>query len=333
MPKLSRVSFFLFVFFYSYLWLRTIIFNYFYNNFGTEGFVLGLVMLLIVGVLMFFVPKKINKLNWNNLLKKSGIKWLLTIINVLEIVFLTCYVSLYLKDVFINQSNLIILVIFLGIVIIYVSNMKSNEVIDMSTLFYIFGIVLIVISFMIMPKIETEYLFISGSGGRKGLLIMSGFLFLDSIKLSLVDKEKIKYNSSLPFICGILLMLIEYGLLIMMAGDKTFIGLDYVGFLKLSFMPVTKYFGDFNFVYIYLMVVCLVFRSAFNLSVIKENIKVNKTIINLILFSLIVGSSLILLKNMPINGLYKCVILIVYLMVFVFIWMIWECNYVRKSKR
>lgn len=59
MTKLSRVSFFLFVTIFNYLWLRIVMFQYFYNEYGSMGLyytvIIGIAMLLI----FVFLPKKI----------------------------------------------------------------------------------------------------------------------------------------------------------------------------------------------------------------------------------------------------------------------------------
>ena len=119
-------------------------------------------------------------------------------------------------------------------------------------------------------------------------------------------------------------MIIEYGLFIMVVGDKVFLDLDYVGFIKMSFMPVTKYFGDFNFVYIYLLIICLLFKASYDLKKIKEIIDVDNKTINIISCILFFGLSLFVHFNIFIGKLFWWVVIIEYLMVFLLIWIGWK---------
>ena len=109
--------------------------------------------------------------------------------------------------------------------------------------------------------------------------------------------------------------------------------ISYVGFLELSFMPVTKYLGDFNFIYIFLLVVSGVFKSGYDISLLKNSVKVNFKIINVMIFTILFVCSCLCLNSISIeyqlqkfvlfNGLCYGVLLF---------WMIGTCYFVRKDK-
>ena len=60
MTKLSSSMFFLFVTIFNYLWLRIVMFQYFYNEYGSMGLyytvIIGIAMLLI----LFFTKKLLH---------------------------------------------------------------------------------------------------------------------------------------------------------------------------------------------------------------------------------------------------------------------------------
>lgn len=336
MSKISRVSFFIFVFFYNYLWLRIIVFDDFYNNLGTSGFIISLLLLFGVMVIFILIPKKVLNKNYSELINRSFIKWILLILSLLEIIFNICYISYFINEVFIVDSNIYILLIIISLVVIFISNLLPYEIIDLSTIFNIVGFLLIGISFIFKPKVDVEYLFMFENFKILKLIPYIFFIVFDNLKL-LISKDKLNFKRRdylLAIFLGLLLYVIEYGLLIMTVGDKALIDLSYVGFLELSFMPVTKYLGDFNFVYIYLLMVCGIFKNGFDLSQFKNMIGINKNIINTLLGLLIVGCALLSIYSIPVDTvLDKYVIMIMLLFGILLIWMIWKCYFVRKDKR
>lgn len=287
-------------------------------------------------MIFLLIPKKVLNKNYSELLNKSLIKWILLILSLLEIIFNICYISYFINEVFIVDSNIYILLIIISSIIIFISNLLPYEIIDLSTIFNILGFLLIGISFIFKPKVDIEYLFMFENTGIIKIIPYVFFIIFDNLKL-LVSKDKINFKRRdylLAIFLGLVLYVIEYGLLIMTVGDKILIDLSYVGFLELSFMPVTKYLGDFNFVYIYLLLICGIFKNGFNLSQFKIVIDINKNIINTLLMFLIVGCSLLSIYSIPIDTvLDKYVIMIILLFGFLLIWMIGKCYFVRKDKR
>ena len=334
MLKLSKISFFLFVFFYNYLWLRIIVFNRFYNLYGSSGFLIGLFFIIGIILLFTFFPKKIFNFDFYSLFYKSNFKWIFSLLTILEVICSVCFISYFFNQIFLVESNIYMIISILSLSIILVGKMTPREIMDISTLFYLFGILLIFISFIFVPKMEIEYVLMYEKKSYFYIIIFSIIIFLDNLKL-LINKENVILNKNI-FILSILLSLIfflvEYGVLLMIAGDYVLKDLSYVGFLKLSFMPVTKYFGDFNFVYLYLLIVCSIFKNAYNISLI--NINKYKKLSGILLFINIFICSVFVVNNISIESeLYKYNIVLLLSFFILPVWMIWKCHYVRKNKK
>ena len=68
----------------------------------------------------------------------------------------------------------------LSLSIILVGKMTPKEIMDVSTLFYLFGLLLIVISFIFVPKMEVEYILIYEKKNYFCFIIFSIIIFLDN---------------------------------------------------------------------------------------------------------------------------------------------------------
>lgn len=332
MRKTSKVSFFLFVFFYNYLWLRILIFPKLYDGFGTTGFLLLCIIILVLIGIILLLPKKLFISNFADQYNKSLIKWINCFLFSMETIISICFIGFFLNKIFIEGSNLYVLFLLIGLTIIFVSNLLPYEIIDISTLFNFGGLLLIIISLFVTPKLEVEYLFIVEDINIWFIILFSLFIIFDNFKL-LLNKESLsisRISFLLPLILSVCGCAMEYGFLIMTVGEHALTNLSYIGFIELSFMPVTKYFGDFNFVYIYLLLICGIFKNAFNVSLIKNSTNLNKNFINVILVSLFVISAAIIINTTNIKVLYPCLFLIVVVNISVF-WMIGKCYFVRES--
>ena len=109
MTKLSRVSFFLFVTIFNYLWLRIVMFQYFYNEYGSMGLyytvIIGIAMLLI----FVFLPKKLLHYAYEDAFKKSYFKYFYFAIKILETIFGLSFCVYLLSKIFIPTGNFYIM--------------------------------------------------------------------------------------------------------------------------------------------------------------------------------------------------------------------------------
>lgn len=335
MTKLSKVSFFLFVSVYNYIWLRIILFDYVYNHLGSMG-LFGIILLIVV-ILLFFLlmPKKLLAKNYAESFKKSYFKYFYFIILILECIFGIAFCSNLLVNIFIRGSNPFVIVLFICMVIAILSKVKPSEVMEISTLFNILGYFLLFISLSLFPNLDWTVLLPFKSISYIYLPVFAVMLLADNFSL-LICKDNQRFTK-LNFIMGIFTALffvaLEYLMLICSAGAEFFKGINVVGFICLSIQPLTKYLGNFEFAYIYFILISCIFKYSFNISVIRNSLSLKPlgmTILFFILLSVLVLTSLFFIPiNDKMNWMIGSLLMVSFVMIF---WFIKECYFVRKPK-
>lgn len=284
--RLSKVSFFLFVFFYNYIWIRMFIFPFMYDNYQNMGFWYILIIMLIC-LLLFLIPK--GKYNYNESYFKYIYNTILIVESILGIVLTT-----YFLEGFVNELNFISVIIGICLVIIVISNMKTSSIIDMSTLFFIVCLLLIIFSFIYFIPLDVSFLF-PIKAFDIGVVLVGIFLVLDNLSFMLIDRNDFKVTGSnlfVPIVCSILLFGFEYFMVLGSSGDVLFKGIDNLGFVVMLIKPVAKYVGNFDFVYIVCLLLIIVFKLGFNMSIVKNSFD-NNIIKKCVNYMLILGCLLI----------------------------------------
>ena len=288
--KLSKVSFFLFVFFYNYIWFRIFIFPVIYNEYGNMS-LLYCSLLIIISLLFFLlIPNKVYKYNFEDIYNNSKFKIIYNLILILEsiagIILVKYHINNFVSEI--NQTSLIFLVV---LVIGLISNMKSTDLINMSTIFFIVCGLLILFSFIyFIPLDFTSFLHFEKKDTR--IISMMSFILLDNLSFLLIDRCKFELSKPkliIPIIFSLLFLVFELMFLLASAGEIYFNGVEGIGFIVMSIKPVAKYIGNFEFVYIIMLILTLVFKFGFNISIVKNSIK-NKYIKTVLVFILLVGS-------------------------------------------
>lgn len=275
MYRLSKISLVIFTLFYNYLWLRILFVYYLYNNNHFNGWMLAFILLVIVSIILIIIPSKIFNYNYIVTLNKTRFKLIYQLINIFEIAILVNYCSYLLSDKLIpNGNNFIIMFIFV-VGIMFVGKLKSYEIINLSTNYYLLGIILIIFSLFLGVNFNKEIydLFVLDINNSLSVIGVGLIVIMNNFKI-IIDKNGLYFNKKnyvLGVVLGMTTSLIEYGILLIKSGHIMFSGIDNVGFLCLSFMPVTRYLGDLNFIYIYLIIVSLVFRCGFDISNLNKN--------------------------------------------------------------
>ncbi len=335
MTKLSKVSFFLFVTIYNYLWFRIILFNYIYNNLGNMG-VLG-ITLIAVAVLFIFaiIPKKLLENDYTAGFNKSNFKYFYYIILILESIFGLCFCTYLLAEVFILGANPFCMLFFLSLIMSILSKAKPFEVMEISTLFSIVGYILLFASLMLFPNIDFTVLLPFNNVNFLFFPFVLLMIVGDNLSI-IINKENLKF-SKLNYIMGILTAIfflgLEYFLLICCSGTVFFQNLDWVGFIILSIEPVTKYFGNFDFAYIFFIVCSSIFKYSFNLSIIRNSLNLNKKVMSFVMFGILGILGFITYKFIPLGKIMMIVSSVLLMLSFtIFIWFLKECYFVRKSK-
>lgn len=335
MTKLSRVSFFLFVTIFNYLWLRILMFPYFYNEYGS----MGLYYTVLVGVSILFVfiliPKKLILHSYEEAYQKSIFKYFYSAIKILEIIFGISFCTYLLSKVFIPTSNFYVLLGFMLLTIIILTYYKPKDIMELSTLFIIIGYAILSLTLFFQPNLDPK-VFLPIRQTTYWALPFFVLMFLgDNLTFFLYKKDVSfsKLNLIMAILTSILLFGIEYFIFVGNAGDTFFKNINWVGFLSLSIEPITRYLGNFDFAYIFYIMICCIFKYAYNLSLVRNNILINHKVMSGILFIVVSVMGYVCYRFIPMKGLYfktiACLLMISSIILF---WYIKECYHARKTE-
>lgn len=334
MTKLSKVSFFLFSSIYSYLWLRIIVFHFFYNSYGNMGIYYILIFAAIILFLLFLIPKKIINFDYEEVFKKSYFKYFYYTILILECVFGITFSVYILSALFVKQS-FIIMLFFIAFLISFLSKLKTSDVMQIATLFCIVGYGILTLTLFFYPDLDFSVLYPRKLPSFIGIPFFI-FMFLADNFTLLINKKEIQFsrlNYILALFLGVVLFGIEYFILIANAGDVLFKNFEWVGFISLSIEPITQYIGDFDFAYIFYIMICCIFKYTYNFSLIRNSTEISPNIMSGIIFLTIFVLGIISFKFIPMGQAIMLIVSILLLLSFcIFFWFIKECYYVRKTK-
>lgn len=335
MPKLSKISFFLFVSVFNYLWLRILMFPYFYNAYGNMGvFYIGIFSVMVI-LCLVCIPKKMMAYQYEESFKKSNFKYFYYTLVILETIFGVAFCTYLLSKIFISNGNFYIMIGCIALVLVALSYYQPKDVMEISTLFIIAGYSILTLSLFFYPNLDISLLFPIRHTNIIALPIFT-ILFLGDNLTFLINKKDIQFTK-LNFIMAILVSLIlfgvEYFILLTNAGDTFFRGLNWVGFISLSIEPISKYIGNFEFAYIFYILISCIFKYAYNLSLLRSSININKTILSIILFLTTVILCIVCYLCIPMENFYMVIVSGIILLSFsILFWFIKEYYYVRKAK-
>ena len=77
MYKLSRVSFFLFIFIFNYIWLRAIFIDYFFTIYENMSVIYSVLFSVIIVLVFLLIPEKIYRNDFHKNYNKSKIKYII----------------------------------------------------------------------------------------------------------------------------------------------------------------------------------------------------------------------------------------------------------------
>ena len=132
-----------------------------------------------------------------------------------------------------------------------------------------------------------------------------------------------------------LLLLFEYSFLTLSSGDELFKNSPLSGFQALSIEPITRFNGNFDYIYIVLIITSIVFKMSYFLSIIKNSIKSRFGRIKEMLLLLISLSALIYIfyiineNNVAIS--YSLSVILFLLCGSILIWFIWVVKNAKKA--
>ncbi len=335
--KQSRLCLFLFLLIYNYIFLRSIVFPYCYKEYGYNGIWIIICVLALVILLFLVLPKKIYNSSYLATYNKSKIKIPINIILLMRIILGISIASITLYELFFYKSLYYLIPLAFIIVIFIISKLKPKEIIELSTLFSL--VIMLLYALYIYDFIELDFYLIKKSFNLSFswiAILFSVCLFLDNLLILLTNELNDK-PKKLVMIGGISLamiaMLFEYLLLILSSGNHIFINERYIGYLTLMIEPVSRYNGNFDYIYILFLGCGVIFKFSYFFSIIRQsvNIELNwfKMIIFIALFFLL--CLLIYMLYEFINIYLTVIIILLILGFFVLFWILKECYYAKKA--
>lgn len=329
MPKLSKISFFLFTSVYNYIYLRSIIFPFFYNNYGNMGLYYTGIIIVGIALLYLLTPLKFI-VNYN----KSSFKYFYNIILLIEASLGISFCVYLLSKIFISKGNFYIMLGCIISVIGILSSNKPKDVINISTLFIIVGYLVLFLTLFFYPDLDFSLILPIKKNNILSIIFFIVLLYLDNLKL-LIYKEELNFSKSnfiLAILFAITLFGIEYLILLTNSGDTYFKGLNWLGFISLSIEPITKYLGNFDFAYVFYIIVSCVFKYGYNLSLVKESIKNNRAI-NAVVYIILFILCIVWYRYIRFDELYFRITMgAVLISISLLAWFIKEYMYARKAK-
>lgn len=335
--KLSKVSFFFYLLVYDYIWIRAVLFPYFYNHFGSMAFFYSILLALLVGILLALIPKKVFHFDYEKPYLQSKFKYFHNFLLALESLVGISFCSYVLSTVFVENVNILLLLFGIGIVISILSFLKPSDIIQIATLFSIVGMFLVAFSFIYYVKIDPSLLLPIRYVAWYAVPIFSVMMIADNLTILLIDRESIQLSKPLvllPILVSLGFFSFEMFMLQTSAGSELLKDVNWVGFVCLSFKPVTKYVGNFDFAYIACIVICCVFKYALNWSVIRNSYAHKKKSANWIICALLVLGSWLCYLLVPTGQPFFMVTSVLLLLgILILFWHFKEVYYVRRVKK
>ncbi len=337
--RISKVSLFFYIIGFNYIFLRFVIFPFIYNNYAGNGIIYLIFFLFGVTTFFLFLPKKFFTLDFYTKFKESKIKYFfhfLFFIRILMGITAGCYV---LHELFFFKAPYILLPLGIIFVILLLSSLLPSEVIQISTLF---GIAIVFCyGFYLYNFIDLEFGLIFKDfkfDFNIMLFILPYCIIFDNLFYFIVDKDKLEMSKKtvvLSLTVAMSFLIFEYAMLVLSSGGQLYKDQPLVGFYALSIEPVTRYNGNFDYIYILMIVITCVFKFSYLFSLYKNSIKMVLTkkkyiFIFILLSALSMGFYYILDLGLKITNYFiigSCL-----LGGIILLWMLKEVFHARKIK-
>ncbi|MDE5546271.1 MAG: hypothetical protein K2I88_02280, partial [Anaeroplasmataceae bacterium] len=147
------------------------------------------------------------------------------------------------------------------------------------------------------------------------------------------DIQFSKLNFIMAIFTAFVLFGTEYFILITNAGDTFFKNLNWVGFISLSIEPISKYIGNFEFAYIFYIMISCIFKYSYNMSLLRSIIKINKHLMSGILLVMFIVLCSVCFLFIPMTDIFLKIVAVLMLCSFLILfWFIKECYHARKTE-
>lgn len=257
--RLKTFNLFFFALFFQFVMYKFMIMPSLYDNYGNNGILFFLIAILIT-IALFFIPDKYFKSLFNN----KATKVLLGIAALINVAVQLAIGANVVYKLFYEDASYLIFIIMFVIAIMIITNLNSSQIINLSTSFYIFIPLMLLIAYMFSPKINILAMFNLKGIGFDFFLYSNYALSLIFLLANLEANKKVIILGS---IIGSIIYMIEYFMLIGVAGASFFKGYEYVGFITYQIQIPNKYIGNFDFITIISLSLCLIFNVSYYLSI------------------------------------------------------------------
>ncbi|MDE5855640.1 MAG: hypothetical protein K2H06_01190, partial [Anaeroplasmataceae bacterium] len=197
------------------------------------------------------------------------------------------------------------------------------------------GYSILTLTLFFYPNIDVSYLFPMKETSIISLPIFAVMFFGNNLTF-LINKKDVQFtkmNFIMAIFSAFILFGIEYFILITNAGDTLFKGLNGVGFISLSIEPITKYIGNFEFAYVFYILISCIFKYSYNMSVLRSALDIHKHLMSVVLFLMFVVLCTVCNMYIPMDGLYLRVVAVLLLCGFLILfWFIKECYHARETE-
>lgn len=269
-------------------------FSTFINNLENYAH-FGLICYLIPIIILCFLYKGFKK-GYNpiiNINKNIIIKFLCIIYLSLFSIILLYLTSTVLKVQFYNELPILIIYVGLIVTCIYLSTNSPNQIINVSSLFFIIIILFNIIPFFHMQERNFNLLLPIGINNKiyKCFIILLFPLdnIIFSINSALYDKGFSRKTFLIGNICAFSLLLIIFLDNMSLLSYKYYLGTIFSPFIRWSVYQGNKFIESYEILLLIIMIITTIFRVAYNLSTIrillkhKKNIKLSGIIFTILL--------------------------------------------------
>lgn len=337
--RVSKISLFLFILAFNYISLRVIIFPYLYNAYGAIG--IYYLLMICFGIITFFLflPKRVYAIDYKKNYVNSKFKYLFNFCLALRIIIGLTISTYIIQDQFFNEYSFLAIFVGFLFVISIISTLKPSEVIQISTLFSV--IVLVAYLYYVYKFIDLDFGLWTKNLNFKFdimLFILPYCLIFDNSIYFLTSQKEVELSRkpiTLAVTISCLILLFEYMNLTLSSGGVLFSGDLMVGFKALTIESVSRYNGNFRYIYILMLGISCVFKFSYFLSLIKQSIRIKKKKI----FYTIFISLMLLLGVLAPLIISKLRVFLSYFIITSFllggvliIWIFKEAYHVKKAK-
>lgn len=320
---ISFFSLFLYIIASPYLF-----FTYFYiplliQNNHNMAYIIPFILIIISSILVFLLPKKIGRINYIDLLKKSFFAKIAYVLFLMVSSLLNLFViSRVLSELFYYQHHYIIFVTIMIVGILILSRNKTNVIINASTTIILIGVILGFIPYFLTGKVKDYSFLLPMNFSLIWKSLLYGLFFiLESLSFCLYfSKVKQRFNK-LSLMIAILIMMTFFALellhIIVLAGTSYFNQMEFLGYLTFFIQDAITYVGNMGFIYLYLIPVIGMIKCSTQLSTLGDILNLKRNVLLDLILGLFLMIVIIFLYKIKIFLFFKTIIPFLIFLLFV----------------